>query len=302
MHPPSLARYAWLSIGAALTTMALKAGAYWVTGSVGLLSDAMESLVNLAAAIVALIALTVAVRPPDEEHAYGHGKVEYFSSGFEGALILVAAGTIAYAAVQRLINPQPLEQVGLGLAISVVASAINFVVATILMRAGKKHHSITLEADAQHLMTDVWTSIGVIVGVAAVALTGWERLDPIIALLVAANIVWSGFQLLRRSALGLIDTGLLPEDMDKIEGVLNQYRIKDIKFHALRTRQAGMRRFVSVHVLVPGAWTVLDGHHLAEEIENDLRGALGGAIIFTHIEPLEDPSSWDDTQLDRAAV
>jgi cation diffusion facilitator family transporter len=170
------------------------------------------------------------------------------------------------------------------------------------MRAGKKHHSITLEADAQHLMTDVWTSIGVIVGVAAVALTGWERLDPIIALLVAANIVWSGFQLLRRSALGLIDTGLLPEDMDKIEGVLNQYRIKDIKFHALRTRQAGMRRFVSVHVLVPGAWTVLDGHHLAEEIENDLRGALGGAIIFTHIEPLEDPSSWDDTQLDRAAV
>lgn len=302
MHPPSLARYAWLSIGAALTTMALKAGAYWVTGSVGLLSDAMESLVNLAAAIVALIALTVAVRPPDEEHAYGHGKVEYFSSGFEGALILVAAGTIAYAAVQRLINPQPLEQVGLGLAISVAASAINFVVATILMRAGKKHHSITLEADAQHLMTDVWTSIGVIVGVAAVALTGWERLDPIIALLVAANIVWSGFQLLRRSALGLIDTGLLPEDMDKIEGVLNQYRIKDIKFHALRTRQAGMRRFVSVHVLVPGAWTVLDGHHLAEEIENDLRGALGGAIIFTHIEPLEDPSSWDDTQLDRAAV
>ena len=302
MHPPSLTRYAWLSIGAALATMALKAGAYFVTGSVGLLSDAMESLVNLAAAIVALIALTVAVRPPDEEHAYGHGKVEYFSSGFEGALILVAAGTIAYAAVQRLINPQPLEQVGLGLAISVAASAINFVVATILMRAGKKHHSITLEADAQHLMTDVWTSIGVIVGVAAVALTGWERLDPIIALLVAANIVWSGFQLLRRSALCLIDTGLLPEDMDKIEDVLNQYRIKDIKFHALRTRQAGMRRFVSVHVLVPGAWTVLDGHHLAEEIENDLRGALGGAIIFTHIEPLEDPSSWDDTQLDRAAV
>ena len=302
MHPPSLTRYAWLSIGAALATMALKSGAYFVTGSVGLLSDAMESLVNLAAAIVALIALTVAVRPPDEEHAYGHGKVEYFSSGFEGALILVAAGTIAYAAVQRLINPQPLEQVGLGLAISVAASAINFVVATILMRAGKKHHSITLEADAQHLMTDVWTSIGVIVGVAAVALTGWERLDPIIALLVAANIVWSGFQLLRRSALGLIDTGLLPEDMDKIEGVLNQYRIKDIKFHALRTRQAGMRRFVSVHVLVPGAWTVLDGHHLAEEIENDLRGALGGATIFTHIEPLEDPSSWDDTQLDRAAV
>lgn len=302
MHPPSLTRYAWLSIGAALATMALKAGAYFVTGSVGLLSDAMESLVNLAAAIVALIALTVAVRPPDEEHAYGHGKVEYFSSGFEGALILVAAGTIAYAAVQRLINPQPLEQVGLGLAISVAASAINFVVATVLMRAGKKHHSITLEADAQHLMTDVWTSIGVIVGVAAVALTGWERLDPIIALLVAANIVWSGFQLLRRSALGLIDTGLLPEDMDKIEGVLNQYRIKDIKFHALRTRQAGMRRFVSVHVLVPGAWTVLEGHHLAEEIENDLRGTLGGATIFTHIEPLEDPSSWDDTQLDRAAV
>lgn len=299
-HQPSLTRYAWLSIGAALATMGLKAAAYFVTGSVGLLSDAMESLVNLAAAIVALIALTVAIRPADEEHAYGHGKVEYFSSGFEGALILVAAGTIAYAAIQRLINPQPLEQVGLGLAISTAASAINFVVATVIMRAGKKHNSITLEADAQHLMTDVWTSVGVILGVAAVALTGWVRLDPIIALLVAANIVWAGAQLLRRSALGLIDTALPAGDLGKIDGILTGYRSRGVEFHALRTRQAGMRRFVSVHVLVPGAWTVLEGHHLVEQIERELCSALSNATIFTHIEPLEDPASWDDTQLDRA--
>lgn len=299
-HPPSLTRYAWLSIAAALATMGLKAGAYFVTGSVGLLSDAMESLVNLAAAIVALIALTVAVRPADEEHAYGHGKVEYFSSGFEGALILVAAGTIAYAALQRLIDPQPLEQVGLGLAISTGASAINFVVATVLMRAGKRHNSITLEADAQHLMTDVWTSVGVIVGVAAVALTGWLWLDPVIALLVAVNIVWSGIQLLRRSALGLIDTALPASDLGKIDAILARYRSTGVEFHALRTRQAGMRRFVSVHVLVPGASTVLEGHHLAEQIERDLCSALSNATIFTHIEPLEDPASWDDTQLDRA--
>ncbi len=298
-HQPSLSRYAWLSIAAALATMGLKAGAYFVTGSVGLLSDAMESLVNLAAAIVALIALIVAVRPADEEHTYGHGKVEYFSSGFEGALILVAAGTIAYAAIQRLLNPQPLEQIGLGLAISTAASAINFGVATILMRAGKKHNSITLEADAQHLMTDVWTSVGVIVGVAAVALTGWLWLDPIIALLVAVNIVWAGTQLLRRSALGLIDTALPVDDLVKIDGVLARYRSDGVAFHALRTRQAGMRRFVSVHVLVPGTWTVLEGHRLAEQIEQDLRAALANATVFTHIEPLEDPSSWDDTQLDR---
>ncbi len=300
-HQPSLTRYAWLSIAAALTTMGLKTGAYFLTGSVGLLSDAMESLVNLAAAIVALIALSVAARPADEEHAYGHGKVEYFSSGFEGALILVAAATIAYAAIQRLINPQPLEQVGLGLAISTAASAINFVVATILMRAGKKYSSITLEADSQHLMTDVWTSIGVIVGVAAVALTGWERLDPIIALLVAANIVWAGVQLLRRSALGLIDTALPASDMGKIEGVLARYRNSDVEFHALRTRQAGMRRFLSVHVLVPGTWTVLEAHRLAEQIERDLCSSLANATVFTHIEPLEDPASWNDTQLDRVA-
>ncbi len=301
-HQPSLTRYAWLSIGAALVTMGLKTGAYFLTGSVGLLSDAMESVVNLATAIVALIALSIAARPADEEHAYGHGKVEYFSSGLEGALILVAAGTIAYTAMQRLIDPQPLEQVGLGLAISTVASVINFAVARVLMRAGKRHSSITLEADAQHLMTDVWTSIGVIVGVAAVALTGWQRLDPIIALLVAVNIVWAGAQLLRRSALGLIDTALPVDDLAKIESVLARYRGSGVAFHALRTRQAGMRRFVSVHVLVPGAWTVLQGHHLAEQIEHDLSSTLPNTTVFTHIEPLEDPSSWDDTQLDRTSL
>lgn len=301
MHTPSLIRYAWLSIATALVTIGLKMSAYAVTGSVGLLSDALESIVNLVAAIVALIVLNIAAQPPDEDHEYGHAKVEYFSSGVEGALILVAAGSIIYAAWPRLIAPQPLEQVGLGLGISVFASLINFAVSRIIATAGHKYNSITLEADAKHLMTDVWTSIGVLVGIGAVWLTGWERLDPIVAILVAINILWSGFDLIRRSVLGLLDTALPNDERLAIQKVLDRYRAEGVQFHALRTRQAGMRRFVSMHVLVSGDLTVRDGHNILEKIEADVRSLYMATTVFTHLEPIDDPASFEDTQLDRVA-
>jgi cation diffusion facilitator family transporter len=295
----SLTRYAWLSIGAAVLTIALKGGAYLLTGSVGLLSDALESVVNLFAAIMALGMLIVAARPPDENHEYGHNKAEYFASGFEGALILVAAVSIGWAAWQRLLDPEPIERVGIGLAVSVVASFVNWWVARLLFRAGRAHHSITLEADAHHLMTDVWTSAGVLLGVGAAALTGWSRLDPLIALLVAANIIRMGIELMRRSVLGLLDTALPEADRTRIHDILEAHRSHGVEYHALRTRQAGARRFISVHILVPGAWTVQRGHHLLEEVEEEIRAALPGSIIFTHLEPLEDPVSWADTRLER---
>jgi len=296
----SLTRFAWLSVAVAVLTIGLKTTAYWLTGSVGLLSDALESLVNLLAAIMALAMLTLAAQPADEEHAYGHSKAEYFSSGVEGALILLAAASIGWTAWDRLLHPQPIEQVGLGLAVSVAASILNFVVARILLAAGRRYHSITLEADAHHLMTDVWTSVGVLVGIAAVALTGWERLDPIIALLVAANIIWTGVQLVRRSALGLLDTALPEEEQAAVRQVLERYVGSEVQFHALRSRQAGARRFISLHVLVPGSWTVQRGHTLLEQIERDIRDALPSVTVFTHLEPLEDLTSWQDTTLDRA--
>jgi cation diffusion facilitator family transporter len=295
----SLTRFAWLSVAAAVATMGLKAAAYWLTGSVGLLSDAIESSVNLIGALMALTMLAIAARPADESHAYGHSKAEYFSSGVEGTLILVAAGSIAFTAIKRLIDPQPLEQVGLGLAVSIVASAINLGVALVLLRAAKKHESITLEANARHLMTDVWTSVGVLVGVGAVAITGWIRLDPIVALVVAANIVWSGFQIVRDSVKGLMDSALPKEEQAVIEQILAPYREKGIEFHALRTRQAGARRFVSMHILVPKNWTIQKGHELAEQIEATIRNELDNVTVFTHLEPLEDPVSWEDISLDR---
>ena len=294
-----LTRFAWLSIGAAVLTIGLKAGAYLLTGSVGLLSDAVESIVNLVGAVTALAMLTVASRPPDEEHNYGHSKAEYFSSGIEGTLILIAALSIAWTAVVRLLNPQPIEQIGLGLAVSVVASLVNLIAGLVIKRAGKRSNSITLEANARHLMTDVWTSVGVVIGVGAVALTGWVRLDPVVAILVALNIIWSGYQIVRKSVLGLMDTGLPPEEQSVIQAVLEKYNQTGIEFHALRTRQAGARAFVSFHVLVPGDWTVQRGHDLVEEIEDDLRQALPHSVIFTHLESLEDPASWQDTSLDR---
>lgn len=299
MRTESLTRYAWLSIAAAVATIGLKTVAWWATGSVGLLSDAIESLVNLAAAIVALWMLKLAERPPDEEHAYGYSKAEYFSSGFEGGLIFIAALAIVWTAIQRLMAPQPLEHVGIGLAISAVASLINLGVAVVLLRVGKRFNSITLEADAHHLMTDVWTSAGVVLGVGAVALTGWQRLDPIIAIVVALNILWMGFRLIRRSARGLLDSALPAQSRDAIHAVLARYEQRGIAFHALMTRQAAGRNFASVHVLVPGAWSVQQGHDLVEEIERDIRAAVPGTSVITHLEPREDPKSLDDVALDR---
>ena len=297
----SLTRFAWLSIAAAITTIGLKFTTYLLTGSISLLSDALESVINLIAAIVALTALTFAARPPDAEHAYGHEKAEYFASGVEGALILIAAASIIYAAVDRLLHPQPIEQVTVGLAIAIAASLINLIVARILLQAGRHYRSITLEADANHLMTDVWTSVGVVLGVIAVVLTGWYQLDPIVAIAVALNIIWSGSRLLRRSALGLLDTALSPADREQVEAILNGFREREgVGYHALRTRQAGSRCFVSVHILVPGIWTVTRGHLLLEQVEAALRHALPGSTIFTHLEPIEDPLSFADQTLDRA--
>ena len=295
----SLTRFAWLSIAAAVVTIGLKAGAYLLTGSVGLLSDALESVVNLVAAVVALIALSVAAREPDEERAYGYQKAEYFSSGTEGGLILLAAAGIIVAAVERLLRPAPLAAVGWGLAVSALASLVNLGVALRLRRAARAYRSITLEADARHLLTDVWTSAGVIVGVGGVALSGWQWLDPLVALAVGVNIVRSGADLVRRSVLGLLDTAIPPAERAALQQVLEGYRERGVQWHAVRTRQAGARRFVSLHVLVPGDWTVQRGHDLLEEVEHDIRHTLGSVTVFTHLEPVEDPVAWEDVGLDR---
>jgi cation diffusion facilitator family transporter len=295
MQKTPLARYARLSIAAAIATIALKALAYMLTGSVGLLSDAIESVVNLMGATVALVMLTIAARPADDEHVYGHSKAEYFSSGIEGALILVAAVGIDVTACARLLHPQPLEQAGLGLVVSAIASLVNFLVARVLLRVGRQHDSITLEADGRHLMTDVWTSVGVIGAVGAVALTGWNVLDGVIALVVAGYILWTGFRLVRRSVAGLMDAALPPAEQETLAGVLARHEAEGIKFHALRTRQAAARRFVSVHVLVPGAWTVQRGHDLLVRLEREIAQALPGASVLTHLEPAEDAESLGDT-------
>jgi cation diffusion facilitator family transporter len=299
VRAPNLTHYAWLSIAAAVATIALKTVAYLLTGSVGLLSDAVESIVNLVGAVMALSMLTVASRPADEDHTYGHSKAEYFSSGVEGTLILVAALSIGVAAVRRLLVPQPLEQIGAGVAVSVAASAVNLAVALVLARAGRRHHSITLEANAQHLLTDVWTSAGVIVGVIAVGATGWLPLDPLVALLVAANILLTATRIVRRSILGLMDTALPAEELAAVKAALDSRLEDGIEYHALRTRQSGARRFVSLHVLVPGEWTVHRGHELLEDIEARIRAAVPNVTVFTHLESLDDPASWDDQHLDR---
>jgi cation diffusion facilitator family transporter len=289
MNTPSLKRFAWLSIFTAIATIALKTVAWKLTGSVGLLSDALESVVNLAGALMALAMLSVAEQPADERHAYG----------FEGFLILVAAVAIGVSAAQRLFDPQPLEDVGIGLAVSVVASILNFATARILLKAGREHRSLTLEADAHHLLTDVWTSVGVIAAVGAVALTGWLILDPVIALVVAANIVWTGWKLLHRSTEGLMDGALPPDEHAQVLAVVEGYRCHGVDYHALRTREAGARRFVELHLLVPGAWSVRRGHDLAEKLESDIRSALPRTTVTTHLEPLEDPVSLEDAALDR---
>jgi cation diffusion facilitator family transporter len=294
-----LTRYAWLAVATALFTMSLKAGAYVWTGSIGLLTDAAESAVNLVAALLALLFLTIAAQPPDEEHAYGHEKAEYFSSGVEGALILLAAASITYQAVQRLLNPVPLRQIDLGLSLALVASVANLVVARILIRVGRQEQSVALLADGKHLMTDVWTSVAILLGVGLVRLTGWNQFDPIVALLAAAQITWSGLSLMRGSITGLMDTALPADQLARVQQALAGLDQEGIRYHALRTRRASARAFVSLHVQVPGNWSVQQGHDLMERIEADIRSQVPAAVVFTHIEPLEDPSSWRDEALDR---
>lgn len=295
-----LIRFAWLSIAAAVATIALKFSAYLLTDSVGLLSDALESIVNLVAAVAALIALTIAQKEPDEDHAFGHAKAEYFSSGLEGGLIVVASVTIAATSIPRLLHPKGIEAVGVGLVVSSVATVINLVVAIRLRTAGRRYRSITLEADSSHLFVDVWTSVGVVVGVGAVVATGWNRLDAILALLIAVNIVRTGVELVQRSMLGLLDTAIPAEERRLVDGILAKYRSGHrIEAHALRTRQAGSRSFISVHILVPGDWSVNRGHALLEEIEGDILRALPNTSMTTHLESLDDPASWDDATLDR---
>ena len=294
--------YTLLSIAAAILTIGLKTGAYLVTDSVGLLSDALESCINLVAAVVAFWALSFAAKPADVEHPFGYTKAEYFSSGLESALIVVAAIGIAIAAYDRLLSPHPIEQLGVGLVLSLVATAINGGTAWVLLRAGKRLRSITLRADAHHLLTDVWTSAGVLIGIGLVKLTGWLILDPIIALLVAANIIWVGVRLLRETGSELLDRSIPADERNQIKTLMLPYEQQGIQFHALRTRGAGSRRFINFHVLVPGAWTVHQGHHLCEELELAIIQQLPGSYVITHLEPQEDPESWTDQELDRTPV
>jgi cation diffusion facilitator family transporter len=294
----AVARYAGLSILAAVLTMALKAEAYWLTGSVGLLSDAAESLVNLVAAVATLTLLRFSARPADPSHPFGHGKAEYFASGFEGALILVAAGGIAWAAWERLRHPQPLAELDIGVAISATAAAVNLGVARVLLRAGRRYGSIALEADGKHLMSDVWTTGAVLLALGGIAYTGWQWLDPAIAFLAALQIVWSGVGLMVRSASGLLDPAMPAEEVARIERVLGRYREEGVQFHDLRTRASGMQRFMTIHVLVPGRYTVQEGHDVLERIEVEIRAALGNIAIVTHLEPLEDAASFDHERIE----
>jgi cation diffusion facilitator family transporter len=294
-----LKQFAWLSVGAALATIVLKTIAYLLTNSISLMSDAAESLVNLAGALMALWMLTIAARPEDEDHTWGHSKAEYFSSGAEGTMILLASLSIGFFAVQRLLNPRNLEQINLGLIVNASASVINLAVSLFLSRAAKKYNSITLEANSKHLMTDVFTSAGVIGGIIIVSITGLNIIDPILALLVAGNIVISGVSLVRKSVHGLMDTIIPETDIEKLKKVCEPYTKEGISFHAIRTRQAGSRKFISMHVLVPGSWSVHQGHRLLEEIELKIRQEIPESSILTHLESLDDPASWDDLGLDR---
>lgn len=300
MKKQSLKKFAYLSIVAAVLTIGLKFYAYYITGSMGLLSDALESCVNLIAALVALLMIYISEMPADKKHEFGHTKAEYFSSAIEGGLILVAAFSIIWSAVPRLFNPHPIENVSLGLAISLSASLINLGAATVLLKNAKKHNSLLLEADGKHLMTDVWTSVGVIAAVLLVRLTGWLILDPIIAIFVALNIIWTGFQLLRRSANALMDAAIPEEELKLITDYLNGLKTDKIDYHSLMTRQAGTRKFISLHVLVPGDWNVKQGHDFAEEIEITIENMFPGSVTVTsHIEPIEDPLSMQDIGIDR---
>ena len=294
----TLKKFAWLSVATAIVTIALKVGAWWVTGSVGLLSDAAESVVNLVAAVIALGAISVSERPADDDHQYGHSKAEYFSAGVEGAMIFVAAAFILVVSVERLINPAPLEALGVGLAISVVAAVLNGVVGLVLVRAGVRHRSPTLRADGKHLLTDVITSVGVVVGLALAWATGWQVLDPIVAIGVGLNILFIGYRLVHESGMGLMDATLPDEDNRLIEEVLERHREPGrVDFHELRTRESGKWRFVEFHALVPGRWTVERGHDLVETVEQEIHAALPNSHITTHLEPIEDERAYNDVHL-----
>lgn len=293
--PVDLSKFAWLSVAAAVVTIGLKGGAAWLTGSVGLLSDAAESLVNLVAAIVALFALKVAIKPPDDNHPYGHSKAEYFSAAVEGVMIFVAAAFIIATSIERLLNPRMPEQLGLGLTISVAASLVNGAVAMVLLKHGRKHGSATLVADGKHLMTDVITSVAVLVGVALVAVTNQPVLDPVVALLAGANILWTGFGLIRSSVDGLMDVSLPEQTNIELLEVLDRFREPGrIEFHAVRTRQAGNRQFMEFHILVPAAWSVRRGHDMTEDVIDALIEVVPGVRVSAHLEPIEDPRSYAD--------
>lgn len=303
MKKESLKKFAYLSIAAAVVTIGLKFFAYLYTGSMGLLSDALESCVNLVAAVVALIMIHISEKPADEGHEFGHTKAEYFSSAIEGSLILVAAFSIIWSAVPRLIAPQPIENVGLGLLISTSASLVNLGVSLVLISNGKKRKSLLLEADGKHLMTDVWTSAGVIAGVLIVKLTGFLILDPVIAVLVALNIIWTGFTLIKRSANGLMDASITEEELKKVKQYLDGLKTDTIEYHSLMTRQAGQRKFISLHLLVPGEWSVQQGHDFAEKIEESIEDMFSEPVtVSSHIEPIEDPASMRDIGIDRKKI
>lgn len=294
---PDLTRFGWLAIAAAMVTIALKAGAWWVTGSVGLLSDAAESVVNLVAAVVALVALKVAARPEDKNHHFGHSKAEYFSAAVEGIMIFVAAAAIIVFAILRLLSPRDLTEVGLGLGITVVASAVNGGVGLVLIRAGRRYRSITLKADGQHLMTDVWTSVGVVVGVALVWWTGWNWLDPVVAIAVGINILWTGYGLIKESTAGLMDVSLPKQDNARLREILAAHKVHGIDFHAVRTRESGARQFMEMHMLVPGAWTVQRGHDAMEDLIEEINAEYPDLRVTGHLEPIEDPRSYEDMDL-----
>lgn len=275
--------------------MALKFGAFFLTGSVGLFSDAVESVVNLTAGVIALLAIVTAHRPADDCHAYGHGKAEYLSSGMEGALICVAAVGIAYASAQRFFNPQPLEALGTGIVVATAAGAVNFIAARVMLRAAREYDNIVLEADAKHLLTDVWTSAGLVtaLGVMLFAPPSWQILDPVLGFIMAVNIVWTGVSLVRRSVAGLMDEGLPPREVDAIVEAIGQVAGEGTQYHALRTRRAGAVRFVDFHLLVPGSMTVQHSHDLCCGVEEGIRAVLPGAQITIHVEPREDHASFD---------
>ncbi|MCL4687773.1 MAG: cation diffusion facilitator family transporter [Burkholderiales bacterium] len=286
--------YIGLSVATSLVTIVLKFGAYFLTGSVGLLSDALESFVNLGAALVAAVTLSYAHSGEDEDHNFGHEKAEYFSSGIEGALIFVAAAAIIWSALPRLAAPQPLEQVGLGLALSVAAAGANLLCGWFLLKGAREHRSITLEADAHHLLTDVWTTAGVIAAVAVVHFTGWLVLDPVIAIVVALQILWTGWSLIRRSFDGLMDRAIPDEERARIAAILDQVKARGGDYHRLRTRVSGKKSFVDVHLLVPGTMTVHEGHDLAHRLESEIEAAIPHVEVLTHLESIDDPRSWED--------